>query len=168
MARRRVRDLCPGESHPGPKVPDWQQHRSPTPDLGRTMGRGRTFGTRAGGVETIAFGWAQIAVRCNMICGVISEDLRRLTMTQTPEKTESRWAELSDEVLESVEASRKQAIDAIRKFVDQVSGEIPDQARRKNVIDAALDLTEELVTGRIEFFRSVVRSAGEMVGGKQS
>ena len=124
MARRRVRDLCPGESHPGPKVPDWQQHRSPTPDLGRTMGRGRTFGTRAGGVETIAFGWAQIAVRCNMICGVISEDLRRLTMTQTPEKTESRWAELSDEVLESVEASRKQAIDAIRKFVDQVSGEI--------------------------------------------
>ncbi len=89
-------------------------------------------------------------------------------MTQTPEKTESRWAELSDEVLESVEASRKKAIVAIRKFVDQVSGEIPDQARRKNVIDAALDLTEELVTGRIEFFRSVVRSAGEMVGGKQT
>ncbi len=32
-------------------------------------------------------------------------------MTQSPEKAESRWAELSDEVLESVEASRKQAID---------------------------------------------------------
>ena len=31
-------------------------------------------------------------------------------MTQSPEKAESRWAELSDEVLESVEASRKQAI----------------------------------------------------------
>ena len=89
-------------------------------------------------------------------------------MTQTPEKTESRWAELSDDVLESVEASRKQAIDAIRKFVDQVGGEVPDEARRKNVIDAALDLTEELVTGRIEFFRSVVRSAGQAVGGKQS
>lgn len=88
-------------------------------------------------------------------------------MTQTPEKTESRWAELSDEVLESVDASRKQAIDAIRKFVDQVGGEVPE-ARRKNVIDAALDLTEELVTGRIEFFRSVVRSAGQAVGGKQS
>ncbi len=88
-------------------------------------------------------------------------------MTQTPEKTESRWAELSDEVLESVEASRKQAIEAIRKFVDQVSGDLPDESRR-NVIDAALDLTEELVTGRIEFFRSVVRSAGQAVGGKQS
>jgi len=85
-------------------------------------------------------------------------------MTQIPEKTESRWAELSDEVLESVEASRKQAIDAIRKFVDQVNGEVPDESRRKNVIDAALDLTEELVTGRIEFFRRVVRSAGQAVG----
>ena len=85
-------------------------------------------------------------------------------MTKTPEKTEARWAELSDEVLESVEASRKQAIDAIRKFVDQVSADLPDESRRKNVIDAALDLTEELVTGRIEFFRSVVRSAGHTVG----
>ncbi|MGD1108764.1 MAG: hypothetical protein ABR885_00480 [Mycobacterium sp.] len=87
-------------------------------------------------------------------------------MTQTPEKAESRWAELSDDVLESVEGSRKQAIDAIRTFVDQVSGEVPDESRRKNVIDAALDLTEELVTGRIEFVRSVVRSAGHAVGSK--
>jgi hypothetical protein len=85
-------------------------------------------------------------------------------MTQTPEKTESRWAELSDEVLESVEESRKQAIGAVRKFVEQVGGEVPDEARRKNVIEAALDLTEELVTGRIEFVRSVVRSAGQAVG----
>jgi hypothetical protein len=87
-------------------------------------------------------------------------------MTETPEKAESRWAELSDDVLESVEGSRKQAIDAIRTFVDQVSGEVPDESRRKNVIDAALDLTEELVTGRIEFVRSVVRSAGHAVGSK--
>ncbi|MDR3664086.1 MAG: hypothetical protein P4L86_27490 [Mycobacterium sp.] len=85
-------------------------------------------------------------------------------MTQSPEKTEPRWAELSDEVLESVEVSRKQAIDAVRKFVDQVGGEVPDESRRKNVIEAALDLTEQLVTGRIEFVRSVVRSAGQAVG----
>ena len=89
-------------------------------------------------------------------------------MAQAPEKTESRWAELSDDVLESVEASRKQAMDAVHKFVDQVSGDLPDASRRKNVIDAALDLTEELVTGRIEFVRGVVRSAGQAVGGKQS
>ncbi|MGA8327969.1 MAG: hypothetical protein WB777_01585 [Mycobacterium sp.] len=87
-------------------------------------------------------------------------------MTQAPEKPESRWAELSDDVLESVEASHKKAIEAVRKFVDQVSGEVPDESRRKNVIDAALDLTEDLVTGRIELVRSVVRSAGHTVGKK--
>ncbi len=87
-------------------------------------------------------------------------------MTQSPEKTEPRWVELSDDVLESVEASRKQAIDAVRKFVEQVGGEVPDESRRKNVIEAALDLTEELVTGRIEFVRSVVRSAGQAVAKK--
>ena len=38
---------------------------------------------------------------------------------------------------------------------------IDDQSRRKTVIDAALNLVEELVTARIEFLRSVVRSAGE-------
>ena len=84
-------------------------------------------------------------------------------MTKAPQKTEPRWAELSDEVLESVESGRKQAIEAVRKFVDQVSAQVPDQSRRKTVVDAALDLAEELTATRIEFFRSVVRSAGEAI-----
>jgi hypothetical protein len=84
-------------------------------------------------------------------------------MTEAPEKAEPRWAELSDEVLESVEAGRKRAIEAVRKFVDEVSTALPDQSRRKAVLDAALDLTEELVTTRIEFLRSVIRSAGETI-----
>jgi hypothetical protein len=82
-------------------------------------------------------------------------------MTDAPEKAEPRWAELSDDVLEAVESGRKQAIEAVRKFVDQISAQVPDQSRRKTVVDAALDLTEELVTARIEFLRSVVRTAGE-------
>ena len=85
------------------------------------------------------------------------------SMTQTPEKSEPRWAELSDEVLESVEDGRKQAFEAVRKFVDQISPVLPEQSRRKTVVDAALDLAEELVTARIEFVRSVVRSAGQAV-----
>jgi hypothetical protein len=84
-------------------------------------------------------------------------------MTDGPQKTEPRWAELSDEVLESVESGRKQAIEAVRKFVDQVSAQVPDQSRRKTVVDAALDLAEELITTRMEFFRSVVRSAGDAI-----
>lgn len=82
-------------------------------------------------------------------------------MTEAPEKAERRWAELSDDVLESVEAGRKRGIEAVRKFVDEVSTAMPDESRRKTIIDAALDLTEELVTARIEFLRSVIRSAGE-------
>lgn len=82
-------------------------------------------------------------------------------MTQTPEKSEPRWAEVSDDVLESIEAGRKQAIDAVRKFVDQISPVLPEQSRRKTVVEAALNLAEELGTARIEFFRSVVHSAGE-------
>ncbi|WP_240430649.1 hypothetical protein [Mycobacterium shigaense] len=61
-------------------------------------------------------------------------------MTEAPEKTEPRWAELSDDVLESVETARKQAIEAARKFVDQISPVLPEQSRRKTVVDAALDL----------------------------
>ncbi|SOX53352.1 hypothetical protein MAAFP003_2026 [Mycobacterium ahvazicum] len=82
-------------------------------------------------------------------------------MTEAPAKPEPRWAELSDDVLESVESGRKQAIDAVRKFVDQISPVLPEQSRRKTVVDAALDLAEELTTARIEFFRSVVHSAAE-------
>ncbi|BBZ44795.1 hypothetical protein [Mycobacterium parmense] len=84
-------------------------------------------------------------------------------MAEAPAKSEPRWAELSDDVLESVEAGRKQAIEAVRKFVDQISPVLPEQSRRKTVVDAALDLADELVTTRIEFFRSVVRSAGEVM-----
>ncbi|OBH27561.1 hypothetical protein A5692_24450 [Mycobacterium sp. E342] len=85
-------------------------------------------------------------------------------MAEAPQKTEPRWAELSDDVLESVENGRKQAIEAVRKFVDQISPVLPEESRRKTVVDAALDLADELVTARIEFFRNVVRSAGQAVG----
>ncbi|AFM18010.1 hypothetical protein Mycch_3263 [Mycolicibacterium chubuense NBB4] len=82
-------------------------------------------------------------------------------MTETPEKSAPAWAGLSDDVLESVETGRKAAIEAIREFVDEVTPVAADQSRRKTVIDAALELAEELMTARIEFLRSVVRSAGQ-------
>jgi len=82
-------------------------------------------------------------------------------MTQAPHKAEPRWAELSDEIFESVEAGRKKAVDAVHKFVDEVSPAITDPSRRKAAIDAALDLAEELSAARIEFLRKVVRSAGQ-------
>lgn len=82
-------------------------------------------------------------------------------MTETTKKSMPAWAELSDEVLESVDTGRKTAIHALHKFVDEVCPMLADQSRSKTVVDAALDLAEELFTARIELLRGIVRSAGE-------
>jgi len=91
-------------------------------------------------------------------------------MTSTEKKTVvERAAGLSDEVLESVEAGRRAAIEAVRKFVntvDEVTPALVDASRRKTIVDAALDLADSLVTTRVEFLRSVVRSASEAVSSK--
>jgi hypothetical protein len=87
-------------------------------------------------------------------------------MTETPQKNVAGWAEMSDDVLKSVEAGRTTAIEAVRKFVDAVTPALADQSRRKTVVDAALDLAEELVTARIEFLRAVVRSADQTLSKK--
>ncbi len=91
-------------------------------------------------------------------------------MTSTEKKTVvARAAGLSDEVLESVEAGRRAAIEAVRKCVDTVDEVTPalvDASRRKTIVDAALDLAGSLVTTRVEFLRSVVRSASEAVSSK--
>ena len=62
-------------------------------------------------------------------------------MTSTEKTTVvERAAGLSDEVLESVEAGRRAAIEAVRKFVDTVDEVTPalvDASRRKTIVDAA-------------------------------
>ncbi len=74
-----------------------------------------------------------------------------------------RAAGLSDDVLTSVEAGQRAAIDAVRKFVDTVDEALPTKddhpSRRETVIDAALDMADRLVTTQYEFLRSVVHSA---------
>ena len=93
-------------------------------------------------------------------------------MAENTKKTEStdeigdvvhRAVDLSDEVLKSVEAGQRAAIEAVRKFVDTVDEAIPAlgdrPSRRETVIDAALDMADRLVTTQYEFLRSVVRSA---------
>lgn len=74
-----------------------------------------------------------------------------------------RTADLSEEVLKSVEAGQRAAIAAVRKFVDTVDESLPaggdHPSRREAVIDAALDMADRLVTTQYDFLRSVVRSA---------
>jgi len=72
-------------------------------------------------------------------------------------------SELSEEVLKSIEAAQRSAIEAVRKFVDTVDEVLPAlgdrPSRREQVIDAALDMADRLVTSQYDFLRSVVRSA---------
>ncbi len=85
-------------------------------------------------------------------------------MTETSQKSVAeRLTGLSDDVLESLETGRTTAIEAVRKFIDEVTPVVGDgeQSQRKTIVDAALDLAEELVKAHVEFVRSVVRSAGQ-------
>jgi len=74
-----------------------------------------------------------------------------------------RTADLSDEVLKSVESGQRAAIDAVRKFVETVDEALPAiggrPSRREAVIDAALEMADKLVHTQYDFLRSVVRSA---------
>ncbi len=75
----------------------------------------------------------------------------------------ARTADLSENVLKSVEAAERSAIEAVRKFVDTVDEVLPaigeHPSRRENVIDAALDMADKLVTTQYDFLRGVVRNA---------
>jgi hypothetical protein len=73
-------------------------------------------------------------------------------------------AELSEDVLKSVEKGQRAAIEAVRRFVDTVDEVLPAigdrPSRRQTVIDAALDMADKLVTTQYDFLRNVVRDAG--------
>lgn len=82
---------------------------------------------------------------------------------KTAKSALDRAADLSDEMLESVEAGQRAAIKAVRQFVDRVDEAVPGlgdrPSRRETVIDAALDMADKLVTTQYEFLRNAVRSA---------
>ncbi|HTY33411.1 hypothetical protein [Mycobacterium sp.] len=92
-------------------------------------------------------------------------------MTESTEKQTvvERVGAVSDEVLESVDASRRAAIAAVRKFVDALGEETPalvDASRRKALIDGGLDLADELFTALIELLRSITRTASGALSSK--
>jgi len=74
-----------------------------------------------------------------------------------------RAAQMSDDVLKSVEAGQRAAIEAVRSFIDTVDEALPalggHPSRREALIDAALEMADKLVTTQYQFLRSVVRSA---------
>ena len=87
-------------------------------------------------------------------------------MTESPEKKTvvERVETLSEEMLNSIQADRQTAMDAVRKFVaalDEVMPNLVDESARKKVIDAALDMIDQLVTAQLELVRKAIGSVGE-------
>jgi hypothetical protein len=85
-----------------------------------------------------------------------------------PKGAIDKTAELSEDVLKSVESGQRAAIEAVRRFVDTVDDALPAAgdrpSRRERVIDAALEMADRLVTTQYEFLRSVVKSADRSLG----
>ena len=76
-----------------------------------------------------------------------------------------RTTELSDDVLKSLEAGQRAAIEAVRKFVDTVDEMLPAlgerPSRREQVVDAAMEMADRLVHTQYDFLRKVVESTGK-------
>jgi hypothetical protein len=85
------------------------------------------------------------------------------TTTAELKDTVVRTAELSEDVLKSVEAGQRAALEAVRKFVDTVDEALPAlgdrPSRRERVIDAAMEMADRLITTQYDFLRNAVRSA---------
>jgi hypothetical protein len=72
---------------------------------------------------------------------------------------------LSKEVLESVEAGQREAIEAVRKFMDSVDKSLPlhgeGPSKRQEIVDSAMEMADRLVHTQYDFLRKVVHSAGK-------
>jgi hypothetical protein len=76
-----------------------------------------------------------------------------------------RAQKLSEDVFEEIEAGQRAAIRAVKRFVDTVDRTLPlqteDPSRRQTVVDAAMEMADQLVHVQYAFLRKVVRSAGK-------
>ena len=85
-------------------------------------------------------------------------------------KAAVKRAGLSDDVLESVEAGQRAAIDAVHKFVDTVDRTLPHgegPSGRQEIVDSAMEMADRLVHTQYDFIRKVVDSAGKTLGGSK-
>jgi len=93
------------------------------------------------------------------------EERERKRQEQVSEVVD-RTSELSDDVLKSLETGTQAAIEAVRKFIDVVDEALPAlphgerPSRRREIVDAAMEMADRLVKTQYEFLRSVVQSAG--------
>jgi hypothetical protein len=86
----------------------------------------------------------------------------------------ARTTELSEEVLQRLEAGQRAAIEAVTEFLDTVDRALPalphgeGASRRQTVVDAAMKMADRLVHTQYEFLRKVVHDAGKTLSRSES
>ncbi|HEX6457670.1 MAG TPA: hypothetical protein VF032_02030 [Thermoleophilaceae bacterium] len=78
-----------------------------------------------------------------------------------------RTTELSEHVLDSIRRGEREALEAVRKFMETVDRTLPARpaesgpSRRQELVDSALEMAERLVKAQYDFLTGVVHSAGK-------
>jgi hypothetical protein len=89
--------------------------------------------------------------------------------SQSESSAIKRTSELSEQVLEQLETGQRNAIEAVRRFIDSNDDALPSlsggPSRPQEIADSALEMSERLVEVQYDFLRSVVHSAGEALSG---
>lgn len=79
----------------------------------------------------------------------------------------TKTTELSEEVLQRLEAGQRAAIEAVTEFLDTVDRALPalphgeGASKRQTVVDAAMKMADRLVHTQYDFLRKIVHDAGE-------
>lgn len=76
---------------------------------------------------------------------------------------------MSEEVLDSVEKGQRDAIDAVRRFVDTVDKVLPAHGegltRHQEIVDSAMEIADRLVHTQYDLIRRVIDRAGKSLSG---
>ena len=84
-------------------------------------------------------------------------------MTETVDQSapDSPTADLAEELRESAKAGQHAAGQALRKFRSTVDEAIPEsvQPLRNKIVDAALELADDLISAQYKFHRSLLKTA---------
>jgi hypothetical protein len=92
----------------------------------------------------------------------------RKARKRTPKAAVDRTTTLTEELIESLDAGQRSAIQAVRRFVDTVEQALPPRgnssSKRQEVVDSAMEMADRLVHTQYDFLRNVVHSAAKTLG----
>ncbi len=83
-----------------------------------------------------------------------------------------RTVDMSDEVLKSVQAGERAAIQAVRKLVETVDRTLPPYGKhptkRHEIMDSAMDRADRFVDTQHDFLRKLIEATAKSAGRRES